>query len=82
MKRPKDMTHAEVMALPVYGASITYQAVDSPEGRKFEAAKVETPRVKVTKLEDDDILLTWVKGQSYTFGQYEDGTWFRRAGVL
>jgi hypothetical protein len=65
------MSLKELKALPEWGASNqTYRRV----GDRFEL--VERPQVAL--LEEDDYLAVKIDGLMYTFGQYEDGGWYRK----
>lgn len=86
MKRPKDMTAAELKALPI--GPIEYQRRDITEA-DIAAGKcgryIVTPIVRAVMVEPyrpDDIIAAPIEGRWWTFGRFADGAWFRQLSAL
>lgn len=87
MKRPKDMTQAELDTLPVGAMRFVERPLTLEDYAKGLRGKtVMTPieeQWMVTRFSGDDILgYRSSDGQSYTFGQYADGSWYRELVFL
>lgn len=81
-KRPKDMTPDEIGALPV-GPYIEIRepitAADIAEGRGGRyKVRFERREVRVSGYMGDDIAFWYDDSGVYTFGQFDDGSWFKQ----
>lgn len=80
--RPKDMSNKQIAALPVYTGEIAVPLTDEDRaaGMMGTMKSVKDPRkTQVFAYQPDDII-GWTdgNGQTYGFGQFADGEWFKR----
>lgn len=85
-KRPKDMTPAELRALPIGPWEERFEPwteADIRTGKIGRGRMVRTCRkVRVHHYLPDDILAAPIDGRLWTFGQFDDGQWFRQVSAL
>lgn len=85
-KRPKDMTHAELKALPIgpyreIREPITLEDIERGLCGKYKI-RLEAMDVVVEPYRGDDIIGAWIDGRCWTFGRLRDGSWFRQMSFL
>lgn len=87
-KRPRDMTDAELEALPtgpfvMHERQWTREEALAGKARGRSLVWAEYPPIRATAYEPDDIF-AWsdAKGDIWDFGQWADGTWFKQRSVL
>lgn len=84
MKRPKDMTEAELAALPIGPIRTKFVPFTAEDYTRGAVGKGKTvPIMEDTSLmhfESDDIAMwTDAHGHCWTFGQRGDGSWYKTA---
>lgn len=87
-RRPKDMTEAELEALPI-GPFIQHERPLTKEDwdkgmRGRTVVTVEYPQMKISAWVSGDDIMLWrdAEGQAWMFGQWADGTWFKERSFL
>ena len=81
-KRPRDMTEAELNALPI---GPTYEVFTPHTAEDIANGAVGRGKVRVYRREtlavyyEPDDFIGWsdATGQAWTFGQFSDGSWFK-----
>lgn len=80
-KRPRDMTRAELRALPIGPWEERFEPwtmADIEAGKVGRGRMILTGReVVATAYQPDDIICAPIEGRLWIFGRFADGQWFR-----